>query len=256
MLTVLTAGDWGPDDVDVKWVPGTRRLVPEVEELIERAWHTATARAAMCLFDGPMCRLEGWGVSPDGKRLKLSLSHTSYKPFFGTNMSHPELFERYGPAVMANPVGVSPALETADGFLLLGRRNAAVAYYPERVHPFAGALEPDDNGDLFAAVRRELNEEVSLQEAELGQVRCTGIVLEQALRQNEFIFRARTTLSRRQVELRLDRQEHRATYALPATQEGVEEAIKDPQLTPVAVATLLLWGRHRFGEAWFIARST
>jgi 8-oxo-dGTP pyrophosphatase MutT (NUDIX family) len=256
MLTVLASGDWGPGDVDVAWVPGTRRVVPEVEELIERAWHTAMARAGMCLFDGPMCRLERWDVSPAAARLRLWLSHTSYKPFFGTNMSHPELAERYGPEVMANPVGVSPALETSDGFLLLGRRNTAVAYYPNRVHPFAGALEPGDNGDLFVAVRRELKEELSLETSDVPDVRCTGIVLEKALRQNEFIFRARTVLSREQVESRLDRREHRAAYAVPATEAGVEIAMKDPQLTPVAVATLLLWGRSRFGEAWFTAHRT
>jgi len=226
-----------------------------VEELIDQAWHAALARPGAHLFDGPMCRLERWDASPDGNRLRLWLSQTSYKPFFGTNMSHPDLFERYGPDVMANPVGVSPALETSDGFLLLGRRNAAVAYYPNRVHPFAGALEPSDNGDLFAAVRRELKEELSLEDAKVPEVRCTGIVLEQALRQNEFIFRARTTLSRQQVESRLDREEHRGSYALPVTEAGVNHAIMDPQLTPVAVATLLLWGRHRFGEAWFTAHS-
>jgi hypothetical protein len=48
---------------------------------------------------------------------------------------------------------VSPALLTADGFLMMGRRNASVAYYPNRVHPFAGALDPGD-ADMFAAVRR------------------------------------------------------------------------------------------------------
>ena len=68
-----------------------------------------------------MCRLERWEASPDGSRLHLSMSTTSYKPFFGTNMSHPELADRYGPDVLANPIGVSPALETSDGQLLLGR---------------------------------------------------------------------------------------------------------------------------------------
>jgi len=87
------------------------------------------------------------------------------------------------------------------------------------------------------------------------EVRCTGIVLEQALRQNEFIFRARTTLLRQQVEPCLDREEHRGSYALPATEAGVNHAIMDSQLTPVAVATLLLLGRHRFGDAWFTAHS-
>lgn len=253
MLTILRTGDWGPGDVDVEWVAPGRRIVPEVEALVERAWAEALARPEAHLFDGPMCRLERWDVSPDGRRLRVALSETSYKPFFGTNMSHPTLADQYGPEVLANPVGVSPALETSDGFLLLGRRNASVAYYPDRIHPFAGALEPRDAGDVFAAVRRELREELSLADADVAEVRCTGLVWEQALRQTEMIFRARCTLTCDQIVARLDREEHRGVHPVGATEAAVASALGDPRLTPVAVAALLLWGRGAFGQAWFDA---
>src|SRR5215213_5659168 len=197
MLTFLQTGDWSPGDVAVEWVAPGRRVVPEVEAIIDRTWAEALARPGAHLFDGPMLRLERWTVAPDG-RLRLALSPTRYKPFFGTNMSHPELADRYGPAVLANPVGVSAALETADGFLLLGRRNAAVAYYPERVHPFAGALEPADGDDVFAA-----------------------LVEDRALRQPELIFLARGTLTRRDVESNLDRAEHRGTFAVETSPAAV-----------------------------------
>ena len=254
MLTILRTGDWGPGDVTVEWVPPGRRIVPEVEARIDRAWAEAVARPGAHLFDGPMCRLERWDVSPDGRRLRVALSETSYKPFFGTNMSHPELADRFGPEVLASPVGVSPALETADGFLLLGRRNASVAYYPDRVHPFAGALEPRDGGDVFAAVRRELHEELSLGGGDIAEVRCTGLVWEEALRQTEMIFRTRCTLTRDQIVARLDREEHRGVYPVEATERAVEAAAGDARLTPVAVAALLLWGRGAFGQRWFDAR--
>lgn len=248
-FTVLIGGDWGPGDVDVEWVASGRRIVPEVEAAVERAWADALARPGAHLFDGPMCRLEQWAVSDGGSRLRLDLSPTSYKPFLGTNMTQPELADHYGEEVLASPVGVSPALETADGFLLLGRRNAAVAYYPNRVHPFAGALEPDDH-DVFAAVRRELKEELSLTDAEVPDVRCTGLVREAALRQAELIFRARCTPTREQIERRLDPKEHRSILAIPATRAGVESTLADPALTPVASAALLLWRRTRFGDLW------
>lgn len=255
MLTILRTGDWGPGDVDVEWVPPARKIVPEVEARIDRAWTEAVARPGAHLFDGPMCRLERWDVSPDGRRLRITLSETSYKPFFGTNMSHPELADEYGPEVLASPVGVSPALETADRFLLLGRRNASVAYYPNRIHPFAGALEPRDAGDVFTAVRRELHEELSLDHDHVAEVRCTGLVWEEALRQTEMIFRARSTLTRDQIVARLDREEHRGVYPIEATARAVEAAVGDARLTPVAVAALLLWGRGTFGHAWFDAHA-
>lgn len=251
----LRAGDWAPGEIEAAWVPSGRRIVPEAEAVIEQAWAQALARPGAHLFDGPMCRLERWDVSPADGRLRLALSHSTYKPFLGTNMTHPELAEQFGPDVMANPVGVSPALETSDGFLLLGRRNASVAYYPERIHPFAGALEPRDGGDVFAAVRRELREELSLAGDDLTEVRCTGLVLEPALRQTEMIFRARAALSRDAIVQRLGREEHRGVYAVGATEAGVKAALTEPLLTPVAAAALLLWGRVRFGAEWFEARA-
>src|SRR5204862_549264 len=179
----------------------------------------------------------------------LLLSRTSYKVFLGTNLTHPDLGDRYGPAVLANPVGVSAALETADDLLLLGRRNAAVAYYPERVHPFAGALEPRDGDDVFAAVRRELAEELSLSTADVPGLTCAGLVEDRALRQPELIFLARSRLTRREIESNLDRAEHRGTIALETSPDAIESAATDPALTPVAVAAPLLSGTARFGDA-------
>ena len=255
MVTYLQTGDWRPNEIDVEWAPTARRVLPEVELLIDRAWEEALARPGAHLFDGPMCRLERWEVTPEDGRLHLVLSNTSYKPFLGTNMTHPELADRFGPDVMANPLGVSPALETADGFLLLGRRNASVAYYPERVHPFAGAIEPRDGGDGFAAVRRELREELSLNDGEVTEIRCTALVREPALRQTEMVLRTRVALTREQIIRRVGREEHCGVYAVPATETGIDSAATDPLLTPVAVAALLLWGRWHFGQEWFDLRT-
>jgi hypothetical protein len=252
-------GDWDSSQVSTAWGPSSLDLPDEAKALIDRAWAAAAGSKDKKLFDGPMCRLESWSVR--GDRMDLTFSRTSYKVFWGTNLCHPELGDRYGRRALANPVGVSPALETADGFLLLGRRNASVAYYPSRLHPFAGALEPGDVSgdggasapDLFAAVRRELGEELSLGDADVPLVRCTGIVEDLALRQPELIFRVRSRLTRREIESRLDRAEHHDSVAVPGTREGVEAVVRDPLLTPVGIASMLLWGRRAFGVTWFEA---
>jgi len=252
MLTFRHTGDWGPGDIEVVPADFGAPAVPEVEALIERAWEEATRWPGVQLFDGPMTRLEECGVRPDG-RLYLLLSRTSYKRFLGTNLTRPDLAHRYGPGILANPVGLSAALETADGYLLLGRRTNTVAYYPGRIHPFAGALEPRDGPDVFKAVLRELREELGLERDDLDNLRCAGLVEDNALRQPELVFLARCRLSRRRVEKKLDPVEHHGVYALPATPEGIAGAMAYAALTPVAVASLLLWGRARFGEAWFEA---
>lgn len=248
ILRFHAAGDWVPPQVHVTRAPAPPwRPPPDVAAMIESAWTDAMARPGVHLFDGPMCRLESWSASPD--RLELTLSETTYKRFLGTNLAHPELADRYGRATLANPVGVSPALRTADGFLMMGRRNASVAYYPDRIHPFAGALDPAD-ADPFAAVRRELHEELALTEADVRDVRCTGIAEDLSIRQPELIFLARTTRTRARVEAALDRTEHHDTWATRADLTSIAAALAGPPagFTPVAVASLLLYARLEWGD--------
>ncbi len=241
-------GNWSPGCVNSSAVPSSRLLIPEVEAAIEAAWTHALSRPGVYLFDGPMCRLESWQADAD--RLCLHLSPTSYKIFLGTNMRHPEFADRFGPRVMANPVGVSTALFTADGYLLLGRRNASLAYYPNRVHPFAGSMEPKD-ADVFATVRRELAEELSFSDGDIAGIRFTGIAEDISLRQPEAILAVESKRSRAEIESRLDRAEHHSIWSTHATEQGIAAAVANPELTPIAIAALLLWGRPRLGREWF-----
>ena len=234
----------------VERAASTWRAPAEVREHVERAWAAATARPGVNLFDGAMCRLESWEAAPS--TLRLVLSGTTYKAFLGTNLTRPDFADAYGRAALANPVGVSPALLTADGFLMMGRRNASVAYYPQRVHPFAGAMDPDD-ADPFDAVARELREELGFGDADLADLRCTGIAEDLSIRQPELIFLATARRTRAEVEAALDRTEHHDSWHVRATEEAVAAVVgaSDPALTPVALASLLLWGRMALGPPWF-----
>lgn len=254
MLIFHVTGNWTEGQVQISWACGTRDTIPDVERVIERTWSDALRQPGIHLFDGPMCRLESWSASPES--LRLNLSRTSYKAFFGTNMRNPRLADEYGPAVLANPVGVSPALVSSDGYLMLGRRNASVAYYPHRLHPFAGAIEPREDLDVFAEVRRELREELSFDDTDVTDMRCTGIVEDVALRQPELIFAARAARTRAQIESQVDRTEHGGSWSIPATRDALERALDAPgEFTPVAIASMLLWGRLSFGDDWFTRRS-
>jgi 8-oxo-dGTP pyrophosphatase MutT (NUDIX family) len=251
MLRFLCSLDLTPSQVSIARSANTRRIVPGVEAAIESAWDEAMRRPGIHLFDGPMCRLESWTAGED--HLQLVISPSSYKAFFGTNMSHPEFADEFGADVMANPVGVSPALLSADGFLMFGRRNAAMAYYPGRLHPFAGCMEPSDE-DVFAAVRRELSEELGLAARDIAEMRCIGIAEDRGLGQPELIFSVASTRTRAEIESQLDDIEHHGSWSVRANATEIEAAIGQQELTPVAVATLLLWGRVCFGDDWFASR--
>ena len=249
-LTLHLVGDFPPGRIHCSWTPSTFSPPPGVRSLIDSTWDQVRgSRPNVNLFDGPMCRLESHGVAHDA--LNLSLSRTSYKAFLGTNMHHPEVAERYGPASLANPVGLSCALVAADGPLMLGRRNGRVAYYPSRVHPFAGALEPREPMDLFAEVKRELQEELAFGDADLADLRCLGLAEDRSLRQPELIFLASSTRTSEEIAKRVDAKEHVASVRIPDDPAEASRAIGDPLLTPIAVATILLWGRQAFGQEWF-----
>ena len=250
MLIFHATGDWSDSQIDIIQSASTRKILPEVERSIERIWQAVAAQKGVNLFDGPMCRLEKWIARPE--RLQLTLSETSYKPFLGTNLHQPHLADQYGKDILANPVGVSPALETADGWLMMGRRNASVAYYPDKVHPFAGALEPQDSQDVIGGVRRELAEELGLIATDMKLIRCIGIAEDASIRQPELIFRAETYRTKNEIEKSLDQAEHQSTWAIPAERDEIESAIKNAkELTPIAVATLILYGKVRYGAKWF-----
>jgi 8-oxo-dGTP pyrophosphatase MutT (NUDIX family) len=253
ILRFHAVGQWAPHQLHVIHAASSLQTNVEIDDLIDRAWQETNARPGVHLFDGPMCRLESWQAEAD--RLRLTLSRTTYKRFLGTNLTHPDLADRFGREVLANPVGVSPALLTADNFLMMGRRNATVAYYPERIHPFAGALDPDDT-DPFAAVRRELREELAFADEDVADIHLTGIAEDLSIRQPELIFLARTRRTRAQVEAALDRTEHHATWATPATKDAVQAALRSNEsFTPVAIASLLLYTRIASGDDDFTTQS-
>src|SRR5690606_14191741 len=151
-----------------------------------------------------------------------------------------------------NPLGVSAALQTVDDHLLLGQRSAQVAYYPNRIHPIAGAVEPADAVDLFMALSRELHEEVRVEPDDIREMACLGIVEDPHIRQPEVVVHVITSLPLEQLKSRLDPAEHSAPQALPITPRAFDETLANAGLfTPVALGTLLLLGRVRFGQQWF-----
>jgi hypothetical protein len=243
-------GKFALGEVIAQSSPDSRPRIAEIESAIETAWQQTSAQLGVKLFDGPMCRLESFIAD---KRLTLHLSRTTYKAFLGTNLANPELADKFGVAALANPVGLSAALLTADSFIMLGRRNASVAYYPQRIHPFAGTLEPTGEIDVFAEMSRELAEELGFSRGDISEIVCIGIAEDASIRQPELIFQVATSRMRAQVEQSLDTAEHNAAVAIAADKESLRQAITDPAMTPIASAAILLWGRQRFGREWFDA---
>jgi hypothetical protein len=251
-VVIRVTGDWPAESVDIQIVPSSWKAPPSVLEQIDAEWERV-ARTGVTLFDGPMCRLEKYLATP--ARFTLSLSETTYRIFVGTHLYHANLADTHGPLILANSLGVSVLVRTADDFLLLGRRNETVVYYASRLHPFAGALEPTDQSNPFVASRRELHEEAGLTDADITSLRCIALVEDRHLHQSELIMRADTRLTRAQVESQAGREEHHNLVAIEAADQRLRELLRNPGLTPVALGGLLVWGRSEWGDQWLESAS-
>ena len=231
-------GNYPPGSVRAKWVADSRPRVPQIEAAIEAVWKEASRR--LKLFDGPICRLESFQA---GSTLDINLSITSYKIFFGTNLANSQFAKLYGPATLANGIGVSSIVLSRDGFILMGRRSESVAQYPLRAHTFGGTLEPHDPLDVFAEARRELIEELGIDDRDIESIACIGLVEDTTLHQPELIFAARIGRSVAQLEQSLDPREHESLIKIPAQPGPLAAALQDRALTPVGGAALMLLER-------------
>lgn len=241
MFRMIHLGILRQGQIHTRVVPSTRIKHPPVEQAIQQAWEQALSRPGVRLFDGPVCRMES--INWQKEELWICLSQTSYRIVVGTNFANPDFADIYGPEVMANPLGVSTLVLTRDQYLMMGRRNDSVAYYPNRVHPFAGSLEVQaESIDLFDNVQRELREEIGLTPAEVESIRFLGLAEDLNLRHPESLFLTRTCLTREQIRSRLDPAEHHNTWSVPALVEPVSQVLDSPDaLTPIAQSLLFCW---------------
>lgn len=255
-------GQFAPDHVTVRWTDRVRPSDAEVDELIERTWREQTAEAKRTgkdIFDGPLCRLIGFEAS--GAQLALTLGPVSFREFLGTNATQAHIRHLHGPEVLADPVGISAALTTDDGFLLLGQRSGKVVQHAGRLHPIGGmmtpAAEPPDAPDPFGAMFAELREEMAVTPAQVREAVCIGLVRDKHTVQPELIF----DIAVKGELLALlegaggadDAYEHSALVPVQDHPAAMVTFIEQhfAELTSVAMATLLLHGLRHWGSGWF-----
>lgn len=260
-FVVQAFGRYRTEQVTQEWHEVRRRTTPELEALIDRTWRAKfdeAQRSGTLLYDGELARLIACRAT--ARTLHLTLGPGSYRDFVGTNLYNAVAAAEVGPDCLADPCGVSSNVFTHDGYLVLGRRNHRVAYHPGTLHPFGGALEAEDRAarrfDLFSAARRELCEELHIRPEDIRDLTCIGLVRDAIILQPEFLFDAVLTLTLPELLARFDpldpKQEHErleSCYDLP--EEVLPFLSRAAPLAPIAEASILLHGRHHWGEEWY-----
>lgn len=258
---VLVFGPFTKGQVVVTWHDMARPTSPEIEDHIARVWQRKKGEAAVhgqILFNGRNARYLSHTV--EREHLHLRVGPCDYRDFVGTNLYGGDLLAAMPWDYYANPVGTTAALLSSDGYCLYGRRSRRVSYHGGYLHTFGGALEEADRRagdtvDAFAAVRRELNEELHLRPEDIKEMCCLGIVRDHEIHQPEMIFDAAITLTRDELLARFDPheadQEHTGIESYADAPEALLPFIGQSRpVAPVALAAMMLHGRRCWGDDW------
>ncbi|HAU37709.1 MAG TPA: hypothetical protein DCX07_08330 [Phycisphaerales bacterium] len=257
-------GQYAPDRISVRWCDTPRATNDKLEALIEQTWTGEMERARQTerrLFDGRLCRLVHCEASE--QRLELTVGAVSYREFLGTNLRQAHVRYLYGGDVLANPLGVSAALATNDGFLIFGRRSERVSHHAGRIHPLGGMVEPPassrETPDPLSDMLNELREETNLPDSCVRECVCLGLVRDKHIVQPELVFDiavdADAATIRQSFGEAVDAGEHSELLAVRSHPSVVVNFIEQRfgELTPVALATMLLYGLRHWGSGWFAA---
>lgn len=255
-------GQFPPGRLCLHWYDEPRPPAPALDALIAETWQAqveARRQAGGILFNGQLARYLRHRVQ-DGC-LSIDVGPTDYANFMSTNLLNHHRGDEWGWELFSNPIGTSATLMTADGWILLGRRNDRVAWHAGYVHNFGGGLEAgerraDGSIDGFESIQRELREELALRPEDTTRMVCLGLIRDPTIRQPELIFDVHLCLRREDLAGRLNpddpHEEHTATLACRNAPEAILPFIRsNTPITPVAVGALCLHGRHAFGEAWY-----
>jgi hypothetical protein len=235
----------------------------EVETIIENAWLSEVESArkeGRLLYDGKLLRLVEHRC--EGGVLALTVGPTSFREFVGTNLTHAYLRHVHGPEALSDALGVSAAVRTADGFIVLGRRSQRVAAFAGRLHPIGGMLEPGPPDAPLThpadAIGRELDEELGVAREEIVENVCIGMVRDRHIVQPELIFDVRVAADMSRLRRHRPAPRHDEHSELVPVRDHptcvatfMQRSYGD--LTPVAQAALLLHGLQQWGSGWFAA---
>lgn len=188
---ILSTGPWRHDQVHVVYQADRRlALLPDERKSIQSHWRAQRRRAkqqGVSLFSGRLARVHHHTLDADG-HLRLSLGPTTYREYVGTRAPH--YFQSRLRDALANPLAVCATIVTADGALVIQRRQG-VDVASGQYDVVGGFVERGTDDNPFAAVARELREETGLP-APAQSFLCLGLIYDRLHPHYELCFVLRT----------------------------------------------------------------
>lgn len=211
-----------------------------------RARKAAAASAGVTLTNGHLLRLASFEARP--QHLSLELGNTRYADFLATNADAPTRAALPWQQ-LANPLGTSALILTADGHCVLGLRGGAVLLHQGYVHTIGGMFEAEDliDGHVHAtgSILREAREELGIEDAQVTTVRCRGLMRDTENLQPELMFELSVDLDTETLERHWQtapsRHEHVSLVSIPGDPKSLRAYLTEGHpLAPQARAALEL----------------
>jgi hypothetical protein len=248
------AGNWPRSQVRIAYQPIEYVLPDEFARRAVVFWEQLIAEGRRRIFNGALCRLENF--SERNGALHLSFSRTCYRDLLFSNAHTNELIGAFGEVGPARALGISVALETADGYLLLIRRSEHVGEGPGALDVIGGHVHPDDHfhdgaPEVFLAIKDEIRTELGIPMDLLGEPICSGLTEDRRHRKPELNFFAPLPLTMQEVR-QLARQaieagEYTELLAVKADTAILQRFIAEHEthLTSSALGCLHLYARMK-----------
>ncbi|GLV58240.1 hypothetical protein KDH_50730 [Dictyobacter sp. S3.2.2.5] len=260
---ILARGRCRPQDLHISYQPDQfLRFPSELQEWMERFWQEKLRRAQQqnsLLFDSPLYRLIS--VQQDSEQtLHLTLGQTSYREYVVTRSQ--EFAAGRARAELGNPLSVCSVVETADGHILLDKRQG-VDLYVGRYHVIGGFFERDididattQQPDPFAAMRREIREETGIGADDISEQLCLGLVYDVVTPHPELCFLTRLHISLEEVRQRKpEDSEIKTLHTCPGDAASLAQFILQHHgnISATGEPNLLLYGQMCYGDDWLNA---
>jgi hypothetical protein len=258
---ILVNGLYRSDQLDIIYDPSLRmHISPSIQAWMDTLWEQKLGLARekkIPLFDAPLFRFLRAEAKSEGM-LHLVLGDTGYKEYVTTRV--PEFAQGRKRAELGNALSVCSVVETSDGYILLDRRQG-VDVYVGRYHVIGGFFERDldssnsEQPDPFGAICREIREETGIQQSDIREQYCLGVVYDVATPHAEMCFLTQLNIPLAEVFKRVpEENEIKQLETLYVTKESLRDFLlkRHGNISATGEPNLLMYGVVRFGERWFV----
>jgi 8-oxo-dGTP pyrophosphatase MutT (NUDIX family) len=256
---VLARGLYRPGQLSTTYDSARHLILSEEQHIwMEQFWQEKLRQAQQqqyLLFDAPLYRLNA--VTQHEQQLHLDLGNTSYKEYVTTRS--PEFSHGKSSAELSNALSVCSVVETSDGVILLDKRQG-VDVYVGRYHVIGGFFERGrdttltQQPDPFAAIKREIQEETGILEADIREQYCLGVVYDLETPHSELCFLTQLHIPLAEVQQRTpEDNEIKQLHPLQVTSENLRQFIltHHGNISATGEPNLLFYGAQKYGENWY-----